>query len=66
MMKTEGGMVEPLLYGLIGGCAGAFVSFLFSFLLQSMGLFAGQEIHSNSWRAWALEPWQCSFSSRFV
>ena len=41
-MKTEGGLGEPLIYALIGGCAGGFVSFLFSFLLQSMGIFIGQ------------------------
>jgi len=41
-MKTEGGLVEPLIYALIGGCAGAIVAFLYSFLFQSMGIFAGQ------------------------
>lgn len=41
-MRPEGGLGDPLIYALIGGCAGAFVSFLFSFLLQSMGIFAGQ------------------------
>jgi hypothetical protein len=39
-MKTEGGLGGPLLYALIGGCAGAIVSFLFSLGLRSMGLFA--------------------------
>ena len=41
-MKTEGGLVEPLIYALIGACAGGIVSLLFSLGLQSMGLFAGQ------------------------
>lgn len=41
-MKTEGGLVEPLIYALIGGCAGGIVSLLFSLGLQSMGLFSGQ------------------------
>src|SRR5437762_4847420 len=41
-MKTEGGLAEPLIYALIGGCVGGIVSFLFSLGLQSMGLFAGQ------------------------
>ncbi|MEP7014882.1 MAG: YIP1 family protein [Verrucomicrobiota bacterium] len=41
-MKTEGGLVEPLIYALIGGCAGALVSFFFSLLLHGMGLLAGQ------------------------
>jgi hypothetical protein len=41
-MKTEGGLAEPLIYALIGGCVGGIVSLLFSLGLQSMGLFAGQ------------------------
>jgi hypothetical protein len=41
-MKTEGGLAEPLIYALIGGCAGAIVAFFFSLLFQSMGLFTGQ------------------------
>jgi len=39
-MKREGGFGEPLIYALIGGCAGGIVSFLFSMGLQSMGFFA--------------------------
>jgi hypothetical protein len=39
-MKTEGGLGGPLIYALIGGCAGAIVSFLFSLGLHSMGFFA--------------------------
>lgn len=42
VMKTEGGLGEPLIYALIGGCAGALVSLMFSFGLHSFGLFAGQ------------------------
>jgi hypothetical protein len=41
-MKTEGGLAEPLVYALIGGCVGGIVSLLLSLGLQSMGLFAGQ------------------------
>ena len=41
-MKTEGGLAEPLIYGLIGGCVGGIVSLLLSLGLQSLGLFAGQ------------------------
>jgi hypothetical protein len=41
-MKTEGGLSEPLIYALIGGCVGGIVSLLLSLGLQSMGLFAGQ------------------------
>lgn len=39
-MKHEGGLGEPLIYALIGGCIGGVVSFLFSLGLQSVGLFA--------------------------
>jgi hypothetical protein len=39
-MKREGGLGEPLIYALIGGCIGGVVSFLFSLGLQSVGLFA--------------------------
>ena len=41
-MRTEGGLFEPLLYALIGGCAGGIVSIVLSMGLNSMGLFAGQ------------------------
>jgi hypothetical protein len=41
-MKAEGGLGEPLIYALIGGCLGGIVSLLLSLGLQSMGLFAGQ------------------------
>jgi hypothetical protein len=41
-MKTEGGLAEPLIYALIGGCVGGIVSLLLSLGLQSMCLFAGQ------------------------
>lgn len=39
VMKREGGFGEPLIYALIGGCAGGIVSFLFSLGFQSVGLF---------------------------
>src|SRR5206468_5981895 len=39
-MKREGGLGEPLIYALIGGCVGGVVSFLFSLGLQSIGFFA--------------------------
>ena len=41
-MRTEGGIGEPLIYALIGACAGGIVSILFSLLFQSMGFLAGQ------------------------
>ena len=40
VMKREGGLGEPLIYALIGGCVGGIVSALFSLGLQSIGLFA--------------------------
>ena len=40
VMKREGGIGEPLIYALIGGCVGGIVSFLFSLGFQSIGLFA--------------------------
>src|SRR5215813_9797224 len=42
VMKREGGLGEPLIYALIGGCVGGIVSFLFSLGFQSMGLFANR------------------------
>jgi hypothetical protein len=40
IMKREGGLGEPLIYALIGGCVGGIVSALFSLGFQSIGLFA--------------------------
>lgn len=40
MMKTEGGLMEPLLFALIGGSAGMIVSFLMQIGLQSVGFMA--------------------------
>jgi hypothetical protein len=42
IMRTEGGIADPLLYALIGAGAGALVSFLFSFGLRSVGIFGEQ------------------------
>ena len=36
MMKREGGLTDPLLFGLIGGCAGTIVSALFQIGIQSI------------------------------
>jgi hypothetical protein len=41
-MKVEGGLGGPIIYALIGGCAGGLVSFLFSLGLQSLGLSFGR------------------------
>src|SRR3989440_3147034 len=40
VMRREGGLGEPLIYALIGGCLGGIVSLLFSLGLQSVGFFA--------------------------
>jgi hypothetical protein len=40
VIKREGGLGEPLIYALIGGCLGGIVSLLFSLGLQSVGFFA--------------------------
>jgi hypothetical protein len=42
MMRPEGGLIDPLLFGLIGGCAGGIVSLLFQGLLKSIPGFAGR------------------------
>jgi hypothetical protein len=44
-MKLEGGLAGPIIYALIGGCAGGIVSFLFSLGFQSIGLSMG---HRNA------------------
>lgn len=36
MMKREGGIMDPLLFGVLGGCAGTIVSILFQVLLQAV------------------------------
>jgi hypothetical protein len=41
-MKVEGGLAGPIIYALIGGCAGGIVSFLFSLGFQSLGLSIGR------------------------
>jgi hypothetical protein len=43
VMKREGGLGEPLIYALIGGCVGGIVQSLFSLGLQSFGLFADKD-----------------------
>jgi hypothetical protein len=43
VMKREGGLAEPLIYGLIGGCVGGIVSFLFSLGFRSIGFFADKD-----------------------
>jgi hypothetical protein len=42
-MKTEGGFGEPLLYAIIGGGIGVVVWFIFSLILNSLGVFSPRE-----------------------
>jgi hypothetical protein len=42
-MKREGGLGEPLLYALVGGCFGLIVYFLFALLMPSAASFGGKE-----------------------
>ena len=42
-MKREGGLGEPLLYALVGGCFGLIVYFLFALLMPSAAGFWGKE-----------------------
>ena len=42
MMRPEGGLLDPLLFGLIGGCAGSIVSILFQGVFQSIPGFASR------------------------
>jgi hypothetical protein len=41
-MKREGGLGEPLLYGLIGGGFGFIVYFIYNLAFQSLGMFANR------------------------
>jgi hypothetical protein len=41
-MKREGGLSEPLLYALIGGSFGLIVYLIYSFVFQSLGIFASR------------------------
>jgi hypothetical protein len=41
-MKREGGLGEPLLYGIIGGSFGFIVYFIYNLAFQSLGMFANR------------------------
>src|SRR6266436_3742359 len=41
-MRREGGLGEPLLYGLIGGSFGFIVYFVYNLAFQSLGMFANR------------------------
>jgi hypothetical protein len=42
IMRTEGGLVDPVLYAVIGGSLGLIVYFLFTLLFGSFGMMGGQ------------------------
>lgn len=42
MMRPEGGMTDPLVFALIGGCAGSIVSLIFQGLFQSIPGFSSR------------------------
>ncbi len=42
VMKTEGGLGEPLIYAFIGGSVGFFFYLVFSLLFRSVGMMAGR------------------------
>ena len=48
MMRPEGGLTDPLLFGLIGGCAGGIVSIIFQGVFQAIPGFAGRNDAFNS------------------
>jgi len=48
VMKREGGLIEPLIYALIGGCLGGIVAALFQLGFRSVGLFGDK---NNSFAA---------------
>jgi hypothetical protein len=54
IMRPEGGLVDPLLFGLIGGCAGAVASIAFQALFQSIPGFASG---NNIFDLVHLTPW---------
>jgi hypothetical protein len=56
MMRPEGGLMDPLLFGLIGGCAGGIVSIIFQGLFQSIPGIAGGNDAFNSLgvRVWVI------------
>jgi hypothetical protein len=54
MMRPEGGLLDPLLFGLIGGCAGSIVSLLFQGLFQSIPGFSS---HNDLFDFFGLGPW---------
>ena len=54
LMRPEGGLLDPLLFGLIGGCAGSIVSLIIQGLFQSIpGIASG----NNPFDFFGFGPW---------
>ena len=54
IMRPEGGLTDPLIFGMIGGCAGTIVSILFQGLFQSIpGISTGH----NAFESFGLGLW---------
>lgn len=47
MMRPEGGLMDPLLFGLIGGSIGSILAALYQFLIRSAGFAAGSNVLFN-------------------
>jgi hypothetical protein len=54
MMRPEGGLADPLIFGLIGGCAGTIVSILFQGVFQSL---PGLGSRNSAFDLFGLGPW---------
>jgi hypothetical protein len=47
MMRPEGGLMDPLLFGVIGGTIGSIIGILYQFLIRSAGFAAGNNVLFN-------------------
>lgn len=47
MMRLEGGLMDPLLFGLIGGSIGSILAALYQILIRSFGFAAGSNVLFN-------------------
>jgi len=54
MMRPEGGLTDPLLFALIGGCSGSIVSLIFQGLFQSIPGFGSR---NELFNVFGLGPW---------
>jgi hypothetical protein len=54
IMRPEGGLTDPLIFGMIGGCAGTLVSIVFQVLFRSI---PGFNSGSDTFDLFGLGPW---------